>query len=180
MLQLRSICAAAALGALLFTASDATAHDGYARSRQQQPQRLTSEPREAQEPPEFRLGTAGVCQLHQLSGYLALAADGQMLPLTEYCQQQRNWVWYEASDFWKEFRQVASVETLTFTQTLNRERVEAYAGSICTCLDDGTTLQELQKIQADDQLPADFERAVTIAAVKAYCRQHRAALAASR
>ena len=152
------------------------AHEGYVRNQLvQQRNTLTSGSR-ASEPPEFRLGTAGVCRLYQLSGYLALAADGRMVPLTQYCQQQRNWVWYEEGKFWRKFREAANSETMAFTQTLNQHEVEAYAGSICASSDDGTTMQELREIQADQQLPADFERTVTVAAVKTYCRQHRSAL----
>jgi hypothetical protein len=123
-------------------------------------------------PPEFRPGTAAVCGLYNLSGYLALDSQGQVVPLHSYCQQQRNWVWYENTQFWKTFRKIAAPDTLTYTQSLNRERVEAYAQSICPFLKQGGSLQELNQIQ-DQQLPAAFDQTVTNAAIRTYCPQHR-------
>lgn len=125
------------------------------------------------EPPAFRLGTPGICRFYNLSGYLAVAADGQLVPLEPYCEQQHNWVWYEESKFWQRFRDAASGETLSFAQTLDRHEIEAYALSICPFLEDGGTLAELQQIQADDRLPPAFEQAITVAAVRTYCRQYR-------
>lgn len=127
----------------------------------------------APEPPEFKPGTLGICGIYNWSGYLAVAADGRIVTLRQYCQQQRNWVWYEEGRFWERFRDVATVETLAFTQTLDRNQVEAYALSICPFLAEGRTVQDLSQMQADQQLPDAFERAVTIAAVRTYCRRYR-------
>jgi hypothetical protein len=163
-----------ALLALLATdRAAATAHEGYAGQRfQQQRIRLLQE-QPPDQPPEFQPGTPGVCRLYHLSGYMAMNQQGQVVSLSQYCEQQRNWAWYDPDNFWQEFRKVASAETITFAQSLTQARVEAYAQSICPFLEDGGTLQELAQIQTDAQLPADFEQAVTIAAVKTYCRQHR-------
>jgi hypothetical protein len=163
-----------ALLALLATdRAVATAHEGYAGQRfQQQRIRLLQE-QPPDQPPEFQPGTPGVCRIYNLSGYMAMDQQGQVVPLSQYCEQQRNWAWYEPDDFWQEFRKVASAETITFAQSLTQARVEAYAQSICPFLEDGGTLQELAQMQTDAQLPADFEQAVTVAAVKTYCRQHR-------
>jgi hypothetical protein len=128
------------------------------------------------EPPEFNPGTPGVCRLYNLSGYLAIAADGQLVTLKPYCQQQRNWVWYEEGRFWSQFRDTATAETMAFAQTLDRHEIEAYALTICPFLQDGGTLPELRQIQADDRLPPEFEQAVTVAAVRTYCRQYRSQL----
>lgn len=125
------------------------------------------------EPPEFKPGTPGVCRFYNLSGYAAVAADGQLVMLRPYCDQQRNWVWYEEGRFWSRFRDAATSETLAFAQTLNRHEVEVYALSICPFLEEGGTLQELTQLQADQRFPVEFEQAVTVAAVKTYCRQYR-------
>ncbi len=131
---------------------------------------------EAEPPPEFDPATPGICRLYNLSGYLALAADGRLVTLKPYCQEQRNWVWYEESRFWSRFRDAATVETLAFAQTLDRHEIEVYALSICPFLQDGGTLPELRQIQADDRLPTEFEQAVTTAAIRTYCRQYRSQL----
>lgn len=128
---------------------------------------------ETEPPSEFRLGTPGICRFYNLSGYLALAADGQLVPLEPYCEQQYNWAWYEESKFWRRFRDAATGETLAFAQTLNRHEIESYALTICPFLDDGGTLPELRQIQSDNDLPPEFEQAVTVAAVRTYCRQYR-------
>jgi hypothetical protein len=125
------------------------------------------------EPPEFEPGTLGICRFYNLSGYSAVAADGQLVTLKSYCQEQRNWVWYEEGRFWRRFRDAATPETLAFAQTLDRHQVEAYAQSICPFLEDGGTLPELAEIQADSRLPTEFEQAVTVAAVRTYCRRYR-------
>lgn len=157
---------------LTLLAGHSTAHEGYARQRLQFQRERLSRPT-AEQPPAFKPGTPGVCHLYQLSGYLAIDPQGQVVPLSEYCEQQRNWAWYETGDFWHEFREVAGAETLSYAQTLDRDKVEAYAQSICPFLANGGTMQELAEIRTDAQLPADFERAVTIAAVKTFCREHR-------
>lgn len=157
------------------TIQPAAAHENYGKHRPVQQQ--LARPSQQQDQPEFKPGTLGVCGLHQVSGYLAVTPDGQMVPLSQYCQQQQNWVWSAESDFWQEFRAAATPETVVFAQSLDRHEVEAYAHTICTFLDDGATLQEIQSVQSDQQLPASFERAVTIAAIKANCRQYRSKLA---
>jgi hypothetical protein len=144
------------------------------RPVRQEPFRITAT--SETEPPEFELGTPGICRFYNLSGYLALAADGQLVPLKPYCEQQRNWVWYEEGRFWQRFRDAATSETLTFAQTLNRHEIESYALSICPFLEDGGTLSELRQIQTDNRLPSEFEQAITIAAVRTYCRQYRSQL----
>jgi hypothetical protein len=161
------------LALLAVDRSVGAAHEGYARRQVQQQRVRLSKEQPSEQPPEFELGTPGVCRLYHLSGYMAMNQQGQVVPLSQYCEQQRNWAWYESDDFWQEFREVASAETITFAQTLDQERVEAYAQSICPFLEDGGTLQELAQMQTDAQLPADFEQAVTIAAIKTYCRQFR-------
>lgn len=130
----------------------------------------------AAEPPEFNPGTPGICRFYNLSGYMALDADGQLVALKPHCQQQRNWAWYEESRFWRRFRDAATGETITFAQTLDRHQIEAYAQSICPFLEDGGTLPELRQIQTDDRLPTEFEHAITIAAIRTYCRQYRSQL----
>lgn len=152
------------------------AHEGYGRNHLLQQRERLSTRQLQQEPPEFELGTPGVCRLYNLSGYLAMNADGQMVPLKQYCQQQRSWVWYETDELWERFRDIAAEETIAFTQTLNQDRAEAYAQSICPFLEEGGTLQELAEIQADQQFSAGFEQAITIAAVRTYCPQYRANL----
>lgn len=165
------------LSCWLVSLSGATAHEGYG-DRSSRSTRSTADERP---PAEFQPGTLGVCRLYNLSGYLAIDAAGQVVPLSQYCQQQHNWVWYQESDFWDAFRDVASPAVLDYTQTLDRHQVEAYANSICDFLSDRTldrqTLQQnLQQIQSDQQLLPDFERAVTRAAVKAYCPHYRSSL----
>lgn len=124
-------------------------------------------------PPEFNPGTVGICRLYNLSGYLALDAEGRILPLRPYCQQQRNWAWHEPKEFWQRFREVATVEAVNYSQTLDQQAIDAYAQSICPFLEAGNTLEQLTQIQANRPFPADFERALTVAAVDTYCQQHR-------
>lgn len=133
----------------------------------------TVQPDFEQEPPEFKFGTLGICRIYNWSSYLALASDGQVVTLRQYCQQQRNWVWYEEGRFWERFRDVATAETMTFAQSLDQNRIETYAQAICPFLADGGSFRDLAKIQADPPLPANFEQAVTAAAVRTYCRQYR-------
>lgn len=161
--------------ATLLTSSKVAAHESIFQNHLPQHNRRSSSSEDArsEKPPEFQLGTTGVCRLYSLSGYLALDSQGEMVPLREYCQQRRNWVWYEPDQFWQTFREVASAETISFTQTLDQDQVEAYAESICPFLEDGGTLQELAEIRSDAQLPIDFEQALAVAAIKTYCRQYR-------
>lgn len=166
----------ASLTTLLVVNPVSWAHEGYGQNRLLNQREQLSNRQSQQEPAEFGLGTPGVCRMYNLSGYLALNADGQMVPLEQHCQQQRNWVWYETNELWERFRDVATAETIAFTQTLAQDRAEAYAQSICPFLEEGGTLQELAAVQADKQLPSDFEQAITIAAVKTYCPRYRSQL----
>ncbi|MCU0524468.1 MAG: hypothetical protein MUF72_06545 [Elainella sp. Prado103] len=165
----------------IMTPPNAVAYEGYGGGLQGADRSDRS--RSKHEPPdEFQPGTLGVCHLHNLAGYLAIDGAGRVVPLSQYCQQQRNWVWHHEDDFWEAFRDVASVEVLSYTQTLDRHRVEFYAQSICSFLSHGNPEQPnsrsnapqmLRQIQSDQQLPSEFERAVTYAATKTYCPQHR-------
>jgi hypothetical protein len=167
---------------LLTNPAPASAHEGYGRHQPQLRWLSTgsapgpSNARSQELHPEFALGTPGVCRLYNLSGYLALHADGAMVSLEQYCQQQRNWLWHETDELWERFRDVATEATLAFAQTLDQDRVEVYAQSICPFLEAGGTLQALAEMQSDQQLPADFDRAITIAAVHTYCDHYRSAL----
>jgi hypothetical protein len=153
----------------LLIGAPSLAHEGYGSRTSQ-----STSAAEAVKPPEFKPGTPGVCRLYNLSGYLALNPAGRVIPLQQYCQQQHNWVWYANSKFWQAFRQNAASETITYAQTLDQARVEAYAQSICSFLNDGGTLQELAQ-QGDQKLPADFDQAVIKSAVETYCPQYRSA-----
>ncbi len=163
-----------ALIALVPLTQPAIAHEGYANHPQ--PESATPDSaaaNQADQPPPFDLTAPGVCRLYNLSGYFALDAAGAVLPLPLYCQEQQNWAWYLPGEFWQEFRQVASAETLTYTQTLDRDKVEVYAQAICLFLESGATGEDLARIQADQQLPPDFEQAVTVAAIQTYCPDYR-------
>ncbi|MBW4467238.1 MAG: hypothetical protein KME07_17570 [Pegethrix bostrychoides GSE-TBD4-15B] len=124
-------------------------------------------------PPAFALNTAGVCWLYNLSGYLALDTEGEVVPLQPYCQQQHNWAWHEPAAFWQQFREVATAETLSYSQTLDQDEIEAYAQTICLFLESGGTVEQLTQIQSDQAFPDAFEQAVTLASVNSLCRQYR-------
>lgn len=152
----------------------AVAHEGYANRLQPRPtatDRGTAD--EAEQPPPFDPTAPGVCRLYNLSGHFALDAAGDVLPLHSYCREQQNWAWYLPGEFWQEFRQVASPETLTYVQTLDRDKVEAYAQAICPFLKSGATAADLSRLQADQQFPPAFEQAVTVAAVQTYCPEYQ-------
>ncbi|MEA5597472.1 hypothetical protein [Rivularia sp. UHCC 0363] len=123
-------------------------------------------------PPAFDLNTAGICWLYNLSGYLALDTVGEVVPLQPYCQQQRNWAWYNSAPFWQQFRQVATVETLRYSQSLDPDAIEAYGQTICLFFKDGGSAEQLAEIQSDSTFPAKFEQAVTVAALNSLCRQY--------
>lgn len=132
-----------------------------------------SQPASAVLPPAFELGTAGVCWLYNLSGYLALDAEGEVVALQPYCQQQRNWAWHEPALFWRRFREVASAETLRYSQQFEPDAVEAYGQTICLFLKEGGSPEQLAQIQADQAFPSEFERAVTTASINSLCREYR-------
>jgi hypothetical protein len=129
-------------------------------------------------PPVFQTGTLGLCHLYNLSGYFAIDQTGAVVPLQPYCQDQQNWVWYAEGSFWRAFRRAATTEALTFAQTLDQQAIEAYALSICTLLNDesftpATAMQTLETVQSGGPLPIAFDQAVTQAAIRTYCPEHR-------
>lgn len=149
------------------------AHEGYANRLSRPTPAGRVEANETEQAPPFDLAAPGVCRLYNLSGYFALDAAGGLLSLHRYCRDQQNWAWYLPGEFWQEFRQVASPETLTYAQTLDRDKVEAYAQAICPFLKSGATAADLSRIQASQQFPPDFEQAVTTAAIQTYCPEYR-------
>jgi hypothetical protein len=174
MLKLRALWLALAGLALTHAPAPGLAHEGYANRLQPRPAALNrAKPDESEPPPPFELSAPGICRLYNLSGYFALDAAGAVLPLRSYCQEQQNWAWYLPGEFWQNFRQVASPETLNYVQTLDRDEVEAYAQAICPFLDSGAMPEDLARIQADQQFPPAFEQAVSAAAIRTYCPDYR-------
>lgn len=76
------------------------------------------------------------------------------------------------SPFWRSFERTATPDALAFANTLNPSDVIVYSKTICSFLETNT-LPDLRQIQADNQLPDDFERAVTLAAVTTYCPSYQ-------
>ncbi|HEY9639789.1 MAG TPA: DUF732 domain-containing protein [Coleofasciculaceae cyanobacterium] len=127
---------------------------------------IASSPALAQE--EFTQDALGVCRLYNLSGYSAINADGTLINLTRYCQQQQ----VQRSTnypFWQSFLAVADQKTVDYAQTLGQQEVTAYGSTICPFLQNGGTLEQLRQIQVSGELPSGFEVAVAVAAINTYC-----------
>jgi hypothetical protein len=123
------------------------------------------------------LQARGICGLYNHSGYLVVNEAGQLVNVTDYCQEQRQQhAAPETSAFWRAFEATASAEARAAAATLGSEQVVAYGSTICPFLDQGGTLQELRQIQLDGNLPKGFETAVTVAAIQTYCPAHQSEL----
>lgn len=123
----------------------------------------------------------GVCNLHNLGGYLVIDASGNLVPLPIYCQQAQPeptapTASREADRFWQTFNTVASSQTLDYANRVDRQSITAYAATICPYLEQGGTLQELRQLQSSQALPAGVDVAITVAAIHSYCPAYRSAI----
>lgn len=79
---------------------------------------------------------------------------------------------YPDQTFWQTFLTAASPEAIVFAQSVEQEAVLEYGQTICPSLDEGKTMDEVRATQIENGLPADFDAAVNVAAIHAYCPQH--------
>jgi hypothetical protein len=110
-----------------------------------------------------------LCPLHNLSGYSAIDAAGNLINLSQYCQSQQQMAQSNHAPFWQAFLTAADPKAIAYARTLNHEAVFAYGEAICPFLESGGTVGQLRQIQTAGTLPSGFEVAITIAAIQTHC-----------
>jgi hypothetical protein len=118
---------------------------------------------------EVGLDQLRLCPLHNLSGYSAIDAAGNLINLNQYCQSQQQMAQPNRTPFWQTFLATADPEAIAYARMLNHEAVFAYGEAICPFLESGGTVGQLRQIQTGGTLPSSFEVAVTIAAIQTHC-----------
>jgi hypothetical protein len=123
-------------------------------------------------------GYLGVCELNTLSG-LSIIDDetGEVRMLADYCPTEtatRLSLSEEGENFWQAFLSVASPRAIDFAARTNRQEVANYGATVCVVLDEGSSLQEVRRLQIEGGLPPSFDAAVNVAAINTYCPQYRA------
>lgn len=116
----------------------------------------------------------------ELSGRSIVDAQGQLVSLVDFCREQQFQqqvetpvLGAEAQAFWQNFLNVASIEAVAFSQTVNQQQVVDYAATVCPFLQNGGTLQQIRQIQLAGDLPVSFDAAVSVAAIYTYCPEFR-------
>ncbi len=123
----------------------------------------------------------GLCSVREIGGRAIVNAQGQLITLNEYCQQQVQAIEQQTPSpdlnhqaFWQAFLQVASPQAIEFSETIDRQQLLAYSTTICPFLSSGGTMQQIRAVQVQSRLPAAFDAAVNVAAVHTYCPQFSA------
>ena len=127
----------------------------------------------AQEQVEVVHDPLGLCNLYPLSGHAIIDTSGNLVTLPQYCQALREIEKSGSSPFWQAFLAAGNREAIAFAHTLEQKEVIAYSQTICPFLQGGGTLDDLRRIQSGGELPAEFEVAITIAAINVYCPAYR-------
>jgi hypothetical protein len=117
-----------------------------------------------------------LCPLHNLSGYSAIDASGNLINLRQYCQSQQEMAKPNHAPFWQAFLAAAAPAAIDYARTLNADAVFAYSETICPFLENGGTLNQLRQIQGSGTLPSEFEVAVTSAAIQTECPAYQSEL----
>jgi len=134
----------------------------------------------------------GVCgQIYDLAGR-AVVINGQVIRLVDSCTQRRAAAAAQPvtpqttrpdtssetqptqnERFWESFLAIANPAAEHFAVGAGQEDVINYGKTICSILEGGTSLADLQQMQLAGGLPQNFDTAVTSAAINIYCPQHR-------
>jgi hypothetical protein len=130
---------------------------------------LTGQPALTRQP---ALDSLRLCPLHNLSGYSAIDAAGNLINLSQYCQSQQQMAQPNRAPFWQAFLTAADPQAIAYARTLDQEAVFAYSSTICPFLENGGTVNQLRQIQTGS-LPSGFEVAVTIAAIQTHCPSYQ-------